>query len=251
MQSGAAAAHGVGHGRDGLVLANHPLVEFFLQVEELVALALHHPRHGDSRPAAHHLGDIVGSHLLADEFLATLRLVELLLYGLDVGVYLLQFAIAYLRHELVVALALGALGVKLQLLYLLFVLLDLVDQGLLGLPFGSESLHLVLQFGYLALDVVEFLQVGVLLGRSRLHLALHRLTLDLLLLQLSLQFVQFLRHGVALHTEFGSSLIHEVDGLVGEETVCDVAFGELHGGDAGVVLDTHLVVVLVALLQST
>ena len=226
-------------------------MEFFLQVEELVALALHHPRHGDSRPAAHHLGDIVGSHLLADEFLATLRLVELLLYGLDVGVYLLQFAVAYLRHELVVALALGALGVKLQLLYLLLVLLDLVDQGLLGLPFGSESFHLVLQFGYLALDVVELLQVGVLLGRSRLHLALHRLALDLLLLQLSLQFVQFLRHGVALHTEFGSSLIHEVDGLVGEETVCDVAFRELHGSDAGVVLDTHLVVVLVALLQST
>ena len=49
-QTRAAAAYGVGDGADGLVLTHHTLVQLVLQVEQPLALALQHPRHGDARP---------------------------------------------------------------------------------------------------------------------------------------------------------------------------------------------------------
>ena len=62
--------------------------------------------------------------------------------------------------------------------------------------------------------------------------------------------VQLLGHRVALHAQLGSGLVHQVDGLVREEALGDVAARQLHGCHDGLVLDAHLVVVLVALLES-
>ena len=69
--------------------------------------------------------------------------------------------------------------------------------------------------------------------------------------QLTGDFVEFLRHRVALHTQLGSGFVHQVDGLVGQEPFGDITLGELYGGDAGIILYTHLVVVLVAFLQTS
>ena len=63
--------------------------------------------------------------------------------------------------------------------------------------------------------------------------------------------VQFLRHGVALHTEFGGSLIHQVDSLVWQESVGDVTFRKFDSCDAGVILNTNLVMVLITLLDAS
>ena len=82
-------------------------------------------------------------------------------------------------------------------------------------------------------------------------LALDGLAFNLKLLQLTCNLVKLLRHRVALHAELCRSLIHKVDGLVGKETVGDVTLGELYGGNAGIVLNTHLVVVLITFLQAT
>ena len=71
------------------------------------------------------------------------------------------------------------------------------------------------------------------------------------MLQLSHDVVKFLGHRVALHAQFGSRLVHKVDGLVGKESVADVSLRQFHRRNAGIVLDTHLVVVLVAFLQSS
>ena len=74
-------------------------------------------------------------------------------------------------------------------------------------------MFLVLQFG-------DFL---VELGNLRLVvLALDGLALYLQLLQVAGNLVQLLGHGVALHAELGGCLVHQVDGLVGEEPVGDV-----------------------------
>ena len=61
MQAGTRTAHGIADGSDGLVLSDDTLVKLFLQVQQLLALALHHAGHGDARPAAHHFGNVVGS----------------------------------------------------------------------------------------------------------------------------------------------------------------------------------------------
>ena len=59
-ETGTAAADGVGHGNDCLVLAHNTLMQHFFQPHQLVHLAFHEARDGDVRPAAHHFGDVFG-----------------------------------------------------------------------------------------------------------------------------------------------------------------------------------------------
>ena len=95
----------------------------------------------------------------------------------------------------------------------MLVLLNLVDECLLAFPFSTEVVLLVLQFGYLLVE----------LGDLRLVvLTLDGLTLNLQLLQVTSDLVQLLRHRVALHTKLGCCLIHQVDRLVWEESIRDV-----------------------------
>ena len=63
----------IGDGGDGLVLADHPLMQIILQLQQLLHFALHQPRHRDSGPLGDHLGDVVFTHLLPQQaFLARL-----------------------------------------------------------------------------------------------------------------------------------------------------------------------------------
>ena len=114
MQSGTAAAHGIADGGDGLVLADDALVQFLLQVEQFLALALHHAGDGDARPAAHHLGNVVGGDLFTHQFAAGSG-VQLLLHLRDVLLQFLQLAVAYLGYTGIVALAFGTFGLEPQL----------------------------------------------------------------------------------------------------------------------------------------
>ena len=53
-----------------------------------------------------------------------------------------------------------------------------------------------------------------------------------------------------LHLQARGRLVDEVDGLVGQEAVGDVAVGERRGGDQRAVGDAHAVMLLVLLLQA-
>ncbi len=81
-------------------------------------------------------------------------------------------------------------------------------------------------------------------------LARERGVLDLELLGAALEHVELVRHGVDLDAQPAGGLVDEVDRLVGQEAVGDVALGELRGGDQRGVLDAHAVVHLVALAQA-
>ena len=113
LQSGSGAAHGIAHSLYGLVLANDTFVELLLQVQQFLALALHHSGDRYSSPAAHHLGNVVGGDLLADHGVAALRVAQLGLNVLDVLFESLQLAVAYLSHALIVAFAFSPLSLKL------------------------------------------------------------------------------------------------------------------------------------------
>ena len=67
LQPGPAPSDGVGHGLDGLVLADHPEVDLVLQLDELVALGREHLRHRDAGPLADDLGDLLGVDLFLEE----------------------------------------------------------------------------------------------------------------------------------------------------------------------------------------
>ena len=242
LETGTAAADSIGDGGDSLVLADDTLVEFLLEVEQLLALALQHLAHGDTRPARNHIGDIVAINLLLDHGGTALHGVELLLNLFDFLLLLFDFAVADFGYFAVVALALGFVGFKFQVLDINLILLNLVDLLLFALP-----LSLLLRF--LFLEVSDFLvQLGELL---LVILTLDGLALNLQLLDTAGNLVQGFRHRVHLHTEAGGSFIHQVNRLIRQETVGDVPARKLDGSDDGVILDTHLVMVLVFLLQTT
>src|SRR6187401_2633599 len=58
-RAGSGPSNGVGHGADGIILANDPLVEPLLHFDELLDLTLHQPADRNVRPARDHLGDVL------------------------------------------------------------------------------------------------------------------------------------------------------------------------------------------------
>ena len=86
--------------------------------------------------------------------------------------------------------------------------------------------------------------------RRRVLLLLQRRALDLELHDAALDFVDLLRHRVDLDAQPRRGFVDQIDRLVGEEAVADVAMRERRRGDDRVVGDAHAVVRLVALLEA-
>ena len=154
-----------------------------------------------------------------------------------------QRAVAQLGGLAEVALAGGLVDLEAGLLDLLLRRADLLDRLLLLLPVRLHAGGLLLQVGDLALDLGEALLRGLVL------LLLERLALDLELDDPPLDGVDLGRHRVDLDAQARGGLVDEVDRLVGQEAVGDVAAGERGRGDERGVLDADAVVHLVALLQ--
>ncbi len=167
----------------------------------------------------------------------------------------------------------GVVGALLSLGELLLELredpvLDLGNAGEVALPFLALGLHP--QLVDLALDVGDTLQRLLLARPARGELVAHRLRvrelaldglahafalvrqrseLDLELTHTPVRLVELDGRGVDLHPQPRRRLVHEVDRLVREEAIRDVAVGEDRGGDERRVADLDAVVRLVALLQ--
>src|SRR5215211_1082549 len=136
LEPGARAAQRVRNRLDRLVLADDPLVEALLHVDELLDLALHQLRDRDPRPLRDHLGDVLVVDLLLEEArVAVGALLGLAQLALD----LRDLAVAELGRALEVGLALRPLGLAPRLLEPLLELLHAGDRLLLVLPAG---LHL-------------------------------------------------------------------------------------------------------------
>ena len=86
--------------------------------------------------------------------------------------------------------------------------------------------------------------------RGRVLLLAQPLALDLELHDAAPHLVQLGGHAGRLHAQLGGGLVDQVDRLVGQEAVGDVAVREHGRGDQRGVLDAHLVVLLVALAQA-
>ena len=126
---------------------------------------------------------------------------------------------------------------------------------LLELGFGADLVLLRLpaagQFGRLLLEVGEFLlELGQPLLARRVAFALQRLALDLELHDPPVEILDFLGLGFDLHADAARRLVHQVDRLVGQEAVGDVAVAERRRGDDRRVGDPHAVVQLIFLLEA-
>ncbi len=92
-----------------------------------------------------------------------------------------------------------------------------------------------------------------MLRRSReavVLLLFQRLTLDFELHGAAQDFVELGGHGVDFGAQFGGGFVHQIDGLVGQEAVGDVAIGENRGAHQSGVFDAHAVVQFVTILQA-
>ena len=139
---------------------------------------------------------------------------QLGLNRLDIIFKGLQFRVANLCHLAIVTLALGPLSLVFQVLDFLLVLLDLVHQLALAFPLGAE-------LGFLLLELCNiFIQ---LCNLRLIAFALDGLAFDLQLCQTTCNLIEFLRHRVALHAQLGGSLVHQVDGLIRQESFRDIA----------------------------
>ena len=88
------------------------------------------------------------------------------------------------------------------------------------------------------------------LGRRGVGFLPQRLRFDLELHDAALDLVELRRHGVDFHAQLRGGLVDQVDGLVRQEAVGDVAVREHGRRDERRVLDPHAVVNLVALAQA-
>ena len=143
-----------------------------------------------------------------------------------------------------VGLALGALELGLRLLDPLLELGDGTDGLLLALPLGVHRV------GALALLGQRPLELLATRDRARIIVVAQRLELDLELHDVPVDLVDLGRLGVDLHPDPRGGLVDQVDRLVGQEAVGDVALAQRRRGDQRGVLDADLVVDLVALLEA-
>ena len=110
---------------------------------------------------------------------------------------------------------------------------------------ARQGAALFLQVGELLLELAE-----PLLRRLVAFLA-QRLTLDLELHDAALELVELRRHRVDLHAQLRRRLVDQIDGLVGQESIGDVAVRQHRRRHQRGVLELHAVMNLVALAQAS
>ena len=242
----AAAAHGSGNGRHGLVLADNALMQLALEILELIELALHHLGNGHAGPCAYDLGNLVGRHLLV-EALAVLALLLLKrrLGRLNLLSQNWDHTKAQLRGASKVAVARSALFLTLCIVKLALELLHVVDRVFLVEPARLLHVELFLDLRNLLAQSLQALLGGIVcLLHERLLFYLH-------LRELTRCGVDLHRHGVKLHAQAACSLVYQVDCLVGQEAIGNIAVGKISCSHQRTIGDMYAMEDLVLLLQAT
>ena len=108
-------------------------------------------------------------------------------------------------------------------------------------------MHRVRALALLGQRALQLLATG---HRPGIVIVAQGLQLDLQLHHVPVHLIDLGRLGVDLHADPRGRLVDQVDRLVGEEAIGDVALAERRRGDERGVLDADLVVDLIALLQS-
>ena len=181
-------------------------MKFRLHAKQFLSLALKHPPDRNAGPLGHNLRYIFRSHgfrdyRVLDCCLASSEFFDLLLR-------LRHLAVSYLRHLAVITCPLGIMSLDLIVLDLLAGGLELGQNVFFLVPTLSQLVSLSVQFLQFSLDPVRL---------ERYTLTPDCLLLDLKLPDTAVQFRNRLRHRIHLKAQFGSRLIHKVNGLVRQE----------------------------------
>jgi len=241
-QTGARAAHGIGYGHHGFVLTDDASVQHVFHAQQLVALAFEHLGDRDTGPLGNHLGDLLVGHLVTQQLVFFLAM---LIDHLQAALEVRNDAVLQFGHARQITLASRCFELGLGLFDLLLDLRRTLHLGFLRLPDFFQIGVFALQLG----DVV--FQLGQALLGGLVVFLLQRLTLDLQLDQAAIQAIELFGLGVDLHADTAGGLVDQVDGLVRQLAIGDIAVAELGRGDDGAIGDGHAMVHFVALLEAT
>ena len=228
----------------GLILADNTLVQRIFEMQQLVALPLHQSCGRDACPALDDLGNFLLRDLVAEQarLLAALRQPFLLLQLLfRFG----QIAVLQLRGLFEIVTLFGRFNIAVDLLDAFAQLLHAADCVLLIFPLG---LHGAERFALFGQFLLQFRQTR--LGKF-IVLVFERCFLDLHLDDLAVNHVKLGWHGVHLRADHGTRFVDQVNGLVRQEAVGDIAVGKRCGGNNRVVRDLHAVKHLIPGFQTT
>ena len=138
-QAGPIAAHRIAHRADRVILADEPLANLILHLQELLPFAFDQLVHGNARPFGDDLRNLLRIDLLSYHRLSLgLPLRELYLGRLEALIQIAQLAVLDACSGFEITAALGLLQFGLLLVDLAFDRFDLVQLGLLDLPLCAE-----------------------------------------------------------------------------------------------------------------
>ena len=213
-------------------------------MQQLFALGLHQAAGRDARPALDDLGDLLVRDLRAQEA-ALAALAGLLFFFGKLLLRLRQVAVFELACLFVLAALDGGFNFAVDIFDLLAELLDASDGVLFVFPLCLHGRERIALLGKL------LAQLGKARLRQLVLLVLEGSFLHFELDDLAVYHVHFRGHRAHLRADHGARLVDEVDRLIRQEAVGDVAVRERRGGDDGGVGDLHAVEHLVAFFQTT
>ncbi len=223
----------LGHRLHGEVLPDDRLLEDGLQLAQFLGFVAVDACHRNACARGDDLHDVVLVERGAQQGVGVAvhgrcSLGDVCFQRLDVSPY---------RHGVVIAvLLLGLLLHDEQLLQLVFVGLQRLQLRALVFPLGVEQVLLLVQIVDFGIERAQ-----VVLAASVLQ---HGLPLNLFHANVLPQFVELRGAGGDGHLHLARRLVDDVDGLVGQVAVGDVAVREVHGGHDGLVEDFDAVVFL-------
>ena len=215
LYAGLRADNGLRHLFHALVLAHHPFVEHIIQMQGLAALALRQFCHGNSRPLGYNPGNFILSNALMNQ--AQILAPYLGLLGFQLLLQLRKSAVLQLRRLIQIILLLGVLNLPVHIFNFLPQAGKPVYAGLLVLPLGLAGGKLIMKLCQLFLKIRQPIlaqAVRLLFERRLLNFHLHNLPAHL---------VQLGGQGIQLCLNHSAGLIHQVNRLIRQEPVGDIA----------------------------
>ena len=229
-------------GFDGCVLSDDALVDLFAEMKEFCPLGFGEFGDGDAGP----LGDDVRDFVLGD--------FEFNVFGVFVLEFFRDFREFRLEgfHRAVLEFGkffkiIGAFGFFHLVLGLVDFFLDILESFDVAFFFAPDGEFFV-KTGLLTGEV--FLEDFLPLEGARIVFASQGGAFDLKLQDLSLHLVECLGHGVDLGPDHGTRFVDEVDRLVRQKSVGDIAIAHDGGLNDGFVGDADAVVNLIFFLDA-
>ena len=202
-------------------MADDARLQRLLHVQKLAALTFEHLLDRHAGPAGYHRRDVLGGDRLCPHDPAAL-------FGLGLGQPLFEVgddAVGEFAGAGPVTAPLRLLELDASLLKLFFELLRAGKLLLLGLPLCGQLGRLLFELAELLFELLQPI------ARAGVGLLLQRLAFDLQLHDAAIELVQFLGFRIDRHAQPCGRLVHQIDRLVGQKPVGDVAVGEGRSGD--------------------